>query len=195
MTAYFSSVNDPKLVQLLQAGGVGVLPTDTVYGLVACASSPAAVAKLYTTKFRDSPPGTMIGASSDDFVALGFPKESLQQVAHMWPAPLSVVLDASDVAPYLKQQRTSLPVRVPAVTALAGLLHQTGPLMTTSANAHDEPTSTTIAMAKAYFGESIDFCVDGGDLSGRPSSTIIRVGADNAITVLREGAFKIDVDI
>lgn len=188
MTQYFTSLDDPEVVQLIQSGAVGVIPTDTVYGLVAAATNQIAVAKLYATKKRELPPGTMIGASVEDFAELGFPHETLTKVNHLWPAPLSVVLDAANVPEYVKQQREALPVRIPNVPSLATLLQQTGPLMTTSANAPKQPTSTTVAMAKNYFGESIDFYVDGGDLSGRPPSTIIGINPDNTIEVFRQGA-------
>lgn len=188
MTSYFSSLSDPEVANLLHAGAVGVIPTDTVYGLVASATNPTAVARLYATKLRKSPPGTMISASADDLAELGFPEATLRRVQHLWPAPLSVVLDATNILPYLKQQRTSLPVRVPDQPVLSQLLAQTGPLMTTSANAPKQPTSTSIDMAKQYFGDSIDFYVDGGDLSGRPPSTIISINTDNTIELLRQGA-------
>jgi len=188
MTRYFSSLDDPEVVQLIHMGAIGVIPTDTVYGLVAAATNPNAVAKLYATKLRELPPGTMIGASVTDFADLGFPADTLQKVKHLWPASLSIVLDASNIPTYLKQQRPSLPVRIPNVPVLRALLRQTGPLMTTSANAPKQPTSTTVAMAKEYFGESIDFYVDGGDLSGRPPSTIIGITPNDNIEIFRQGA-------
>ena len=190
MTHYFSSVNDPEVARLLLAGGVGVIPTDTVYGLVACAGDSTAVTKLYATKPRKLSPGTMISATHSGLAKLGFSADALQRVEHLWPASLSIVLDATNIAPYLKQQRTSLPVRVPNVPELSQLLTQTGPLMTTSANAPQQPTSTSVTMARRYFGDSIDFYVDGGDLSDRPASTIISVNPDNTIEVIRQGAVK-----
>ena len=190
MTQHFDSLDDPAIVELLNTGAVGVIPTDTVYGLVARAADAGAVTKLYTTKSRELSPGTMIGNSVEGFAELGFEKSSLNRVKHLWPASLSIILDATDVPDYLKKQRTSLPVRVPNVPELATLLAQTGPLMTTSANVPKQPTSTSVAMAKGYFGDSIDFYVDGGDLSDRPASTIISINPDDTITVLRQGAVE-----
>ena len=134
----------------------------------------------------------MISANVESFVSLGFNREQLDRVAHYWPAPLSVVIDASQVPIYLKQSRDALPVRIPANASLAALLSQTGPLMTTSANAPKQPTSTSIQMAMDYFGDEVDFYIDGGDLSGRPPSTIIGFDADGTLAVYRHGAVKID---
>jgi L-threonylcarbamoyladenylate synthase len=85
----------------------------------------------------------------------------------------------------------SLAVRIPADAKLRKLLEQTGPLLTTSANLPDQPPAADIKQAKAYFGDKIDFYEDGGDLSGRQPSTLIRI-IDDAIEVLRPGAVKID---
>jgi L-threonylcarbamoyladenylate synthase len=63
-------------------------------------------------------------------------------------------------------------------------------LVTSSANQPGEPPAETLAAAHRYFGEDVDFYLEGGDLSGRQPSTIIRV-IDDAIEVLREGAVKI----
>lgn len=191
MARHFTSLDDPELVELLLSGAVGVIPTDTVYGLVAKASSEAAVTKLYSTKQRELAPGTMIGADVQHFASLGFDTSQLQRVTRHWPAPLSVVLDAANVPSYLKHLRTALPVRIPDHPALAALLSATGPLMTTSANAPKQPTSTSLKMAIEYFGDEIDFYVDGGDLSGRPPSTIIGFDESGEIIVYRQGAVDI----
>ncbi len=191
MVKHFSSLKDSEIVQLLKSGAVGVIPTDTVYGLVAQATHQKAIERLYTLKHRDSPPGTMIGASAKDFSELGFSIEQLAHVQHYWPASLSVVVDATSLPPYLKQDRSALPLRVPDNAELQQLLQATGPLMTTSANAHGEPTSVTARMAQRYFGDAVDFYVDGGDLSGRPPSTIIGFGESGEIIVYRQGAVSI----
>jgi L-threonylcarbamoyladenylate synthase len=191
MTQYFSSLEDQSLIDLITNGAVGVLPTDTVYGLVAAIRSPQAVTKLYATKPRELAPGTIIAASIDDLVSVGFRLDQLEQIKHYWPAPLSVILDAADVNAAVKQVRTELPVRIPNNPVLSNLLKQTGPLMTTSANAPKQPTSTSVAMAESYFGDVVDYYVDGGDLSNRPPSTIIGIKPDNSIEVYRQGAVAI----
>ena len=192
MTQYFSSLNDQTLVELIKNGAVGVLPSDTVYGLMAAIRHPEAVKKLYATKPRELAPGTIIAASIEDLASVGFKLDQLKQVEHFWPASLSVVLDASDINTDVKQARVDLPVRIPDSPELSRLLKQTGPLMTTSANAPKQPTSTSVNMAVDYFGDDVDFYVDGGDLSGRPPSTIIGINADDSITVYRQGAVDIN---
>jgi tRNA A37 threonylcarbamoyladenosine synthetase subunit TsaC/SUA5/YrdC len=85
----------------------------------------------------------------------------------------------------------SLAVRIPAQSEIAELLQKTGPLITSSANHPGEPTANAVDEARKYFGDTVDFYVDGGDLSDHKPSTIIRI-VDDAIEVIREGAVKID---
>jgi len=191
MALIFTSVTDPKLAELLRSGAIGIIPTDTVYGLVGRASHPEAITRLYRVKERELAPGTMIAHSVAALVELGFPSHHLTRVEKYWPAPLSVVLDATDIPDYLKQTRESLPVRIPNHPDLLELLAVTGPLMTTSANTPHFPTSRTIDEAVAYFGDAVDFYVDAGDLGERPPSTIIGYNGDELI-VYRRGAIDPD---
>jgi L-threonylcarbamoyladenylate synthase len=187
-----TSLREPALAHILNGGAVGVLPTDTVYGLATRANNPDAVARLYRLKNREHKPGTVVAANVEQLVALGLNRRSLRAVSDYWPAPLSVVIPCS--APeleYLTQGLRSLAVRVPAHEALQNLLEQTGPLLTSSANHPGQPPADNLAAAQKYFGAQVDFYVDGGDLSGRPSSTVIRI-IDDAIEILRHGAVNID---
>ena len=187
MTQLFTSVAGKNLAALLHGGAIGILPTDTVYGLVSVIA-PEPIKRLYATKPRQSHAGTVIASSVDDLIALGLDEAALQHVSHLWPAPLSVVIAAQHVPKFLREERGSLAVRIPEDETLRSLLQKTGPLMTTSANKHSEKTAATISAAQYIFGDSVDFYVDGGDLSNRPPSTIVMVDARGTITTLRDGA-------
>jgi tRNA threonylcarbamoyl adenosine modification protein (Sua5/YciO/YrdC/YwlC family) len=171
-------------------GTIGVIPTDTVYGVVARAHDQAAVTRLYELKRREHKPGTLIAASVDQLVELGFKRRYLQAVERFWPGPVSVVVPCMELA-YLHQGVGSLAVRIPNNPELLRLLQSTGPLLTSSANQPGEPPANTAAEARAYFDDGVDFYEDGGDLSGAQPSTVIRV-VDDAIEVLRQGAVHID---
>ena len=183
-------LDDKKVVELLEAGEVGVLPTDTVYGLVCNAKNTDAVARLYKLKGREKKPGTVIAASIDQLEELGMKRRYLTAVERYWPGPISVVIPNYELA-YLHLGQGGIAVRIPQNATLSQLLSKTGPLLTTSANHSGEPEANTITEAQTYFGESVDFYVDGGDLSGQKPSTVIRV-VDDAVEVLREGAVKVD---
>jgi tRNA threonylcarbamoyl adenosine modification protein (Sua5/YciO/YrdC/YwlC family) len=191
-------MNSPKLqdkivsfdeaLQILLNGGVGVLPTDTVYGLATRADNPEGVARLYALKHRERKPGTTIAANVEQLVALGIDEKYLRQVEKWWPNPLSVVVPTGEHLFYLHQGLDSLPMRLPKDDALRVFLEKTGPLATSSANQPGEPESRNLEEAWDYFGNDVDFYVDGGDMSGRAPSTIIRISTTGDIEVLRQGA-------
>lgn len=184
----FGDINN----QLQKAGSIGVIPTDTVYGVVARAVDPSAVARLYELKKREDKPGTIIAANLSQLEELGLKHRYLKAVEQFWPGAVSVVIPVSNPElAYLHQGKMSLAVRIPDDKKLKKLLDQTGPLVTSSANQPGQPTAAKVQQAKDYFGDQVDFYEDGGDLSNHQPSTIVRI-IDDAIEVLRPGAVKID---
>ena len=101
----YSSLSDPQVATMLQSGAVGILPTDTIFGIVAAANNKEAIAKLYEAKHREGKPGTMIAASTDQLVALGLDKQYVDKVAHLWPNSVSIVLPAGPQLSYLHRAR------------------------------------------------------------------------------------------
>ncbi|MEO8785025.1 MAG: L-threonylcarbamoyladenylate synthase [Candidatus Saccharimonadales bacterium] len=187
----YSSLADPKLIEALKQGAVGILPTDTIYGLVCRAADQAAVNRLYNLKPREAKTGTLVAASIEQLVELGFKARYLKPVANYWPNPISVVVPTEPSIDYLDKGLGTQPVRIPKHPVLQKLLQQTGPLITTSVNLPGQPEANTTAEAQNYFGNQVDFYVDGGDLSGQPPSTVIRV-VDDAVDILRQGAVTIN---
>jgi L-threonylcarbamoyladenylate synthase len=179
-------------LELLRAGSAGVIATDTVYGLVARAADQAAVGRLYDLKKREKKPGTLIAANIDQLEELGLKHRYLKAVEQFWPGAVSVVIPAADPRlAYLHQGKMSLAVRIPDDKKLRALLEQTGPLLTSSANQPGEPPAVNIGQARACFSDKVDFYEDGGDLSGRQPSTVIRI-IDDAIEVLRQGSVNVN---
>lgn len=174
-----------------KAGSVGVIPTDTVYGLAARASDRLAVGRIYDLKDRDSKPGTIIASDIEQLVDLGLKRRYLKAVSDYWPAPLSVIIPCGEDLSYLHLGKSGLAVRLPDDKYLIELLTAVGPLLTSSANLAGAEPAATLDQAKKYFGDKVDFYIDGGDLSSRQPSTIVRV-VDDAIEVIRPGAFKIE---
>lgn len=178
--------------QLRQSGSIGVIPTDTIYGVVARAADREAVEHLYKLKKRDTKPGTIIAASLEQLEGLGLKHRYLKAIEDFWPAAISVIIPCADPQlAYLHRGKMSLAVRIPAAKNLQKLLRKTGPLLTTSANHTGESPAGTIAEARKYFSDEVDFYADGGDLSGREPSTVIRI-VDDAVEILRQGAVKLD---
>lgn len=180
-----------EATKLLANGAVGIIPTDTVYGIVASALDPQAIARLFIIKHREHKPGTIIGASLQQFVDLGLRERYITPIAIHWPAPLSVVIPCTyGTLGYLHLGKGSLAVRIPVDDTLRQALEVSGPLMTSSANTPGAPVASTIEEAEAYFGDTVDFYVDGGPITDHKPSTIITV-IDDEVVVIREGEYTL----
>lgn len=181
------------IVTALKTGQIGVLPTDTIYGLVASALSESAVEKLYRLRRRTpTKPFIILISSIDDLQKFGIELTTFQQnfLDTHWPNPLSVILPVPDSKwHYLHRGTKSLAFRLPDKPELVDLLSQTGPLVAPSANLEGQPPANTIEEAKKYFGDQITFYVDAGKLENKPSTLI--TFEKNKPIILRQGAYML----
>lgn len=161
--------------KILLKGGVVVLPTDTIYGLHCLTAHKADIERIYKLKGRDaSKPFIVLISSLDDLKLFGVKLDDklTALLKDYWPGPNSIILPISDAdgeLAYLHRGTNSLAFRFPAYKPLKELLRQTGPLVSTSANHSGHPPASDIPTTKAYFGNSVDFYLDGGKLINPPS--------------------------
>ena len=173
----------------INQGAVGVMLTDTVYGLVCQTVKRSAVQRIYELKQRRGKPGTVLTASADDALSLGVSGILLNQAQQFWPGPISVVLPClTDNLDYLHCGNQSLAIRVPHEPQLRELLRRTGPLLTSSANITSQPVAKSLQEAYDYFGDSVDFYVRPSWQPACQPSTVVQLSDDGTIVVLREGA-------
>lgn len=154
-----------EIADLLKSGKVGILPTDTIYGLHCLATDQALIDKIYTFKRR--PEGTRfitIISSIEDLKIFGVQTDDFEreQIDKFWPGPNTLIF--KDQAGEMRS------FRIPNNEFLIKILSVTGPLISTSANFHSQPFAATVDEAIANFGEEVDFYVDGGELDNPPSS-------------------------
>jgi tRNA threonylcarbamoyl adenosine modification protein (Sua5/YciO/YrdC/YwlC family) len=178
-----------KCIEVLQNGGVAVILTDTVYGIVCRADDRLAVERLYGLKHRQNNPGPVIASSIDQLVNLGIKRRYLTAVSQFWPGKVSIEIPHD--LDYLNQNTGRQAFRVVDDKELQKILDKTGPLLTSSANLPGQPTAKNIDEAKKYFNDKIDFYLDGGEAKDKKPSTLIRI-VDDAVEVVRQGAVKID---
>ncbi len=187
-----------EAVSILKSGGVGILPTDTIYGVVGSALAPKTIARIYRLRKRNPrKPTIILVASVDDVkkfdvvIDVGMKKI----LSEGWLGKVSIVLpiasgkkSALKKFEYLHRGTGTLAFRVPKPLWLRDLLQETGPLVAPSANFEGEPPALTIRAAKKYFGKNVDFYADAGKLISKPS-TLIKIEKGKVI-VLREGAVR-----
>jgi L-threonylcarbamoyladenylate synthase len=176
-------------VRVLLDGGAVVLPTDTVYGVAVAASVPQATARLFALKDRpDAVPLAVLVDSLDQARQLCDVSSPAvgRLVDRWWPGPLTVVLPRrADVVVELGGDGSSIGVRCPDHDLVRALAREVGPLATTSANRHGEPTPTTAADVLAVLGDGVALVIDGGPCHG-VASTVVD-GRDASLVVLRAG--------
>jgi len=180
-----------KLVNLLRAGKIAVMPTDTIYGIVGSALNLQTVEEIYKLRKRtkDKPFIILISNLNDlnhfNITLTGKQKEFLEKV---WPNPVSVILPCGDKDfEYLHRGKNNLAFRMPKDKTLLKLLEKTGPVVAPSANFEGEQPSETIDQARKYFGSQVAFYLDKGRIRSEPS-TIIRLNQDS-IAILRQGKY------
>jgi len=189
----FASLTDPALIACLNEGGVVVVPTDTMYGLVTRASDQQAVERVYRIRGRaPEKPCIMLVAARWQITdtALWTPKHKVLADTY-WPGALSLVAPTATTEPYLHRGTHTLAYRVPDRDDLRRLLTNTGPLIAPSANPESKLPATTLLEAQAYFGDKVDGYVDGGTIAGDAPSTVAGI-VNNEIHIFRQGVVHLD---
>jgi len=186
---------DLELAEILKNGGIGVIPTDTIYGIVGSALNVDVVEKIYKLRKRNKKkPMIILIGSIDDLKLFGITLDSKTKriLSKIWPNKISVVLSCRNKKfSYLHKGTGSLAFRSPICIngsrnrGLAYFLKKTGPLVAPSANWEGYEPSRNIRGARGYFGDRIDFYVDAGTKMSLPSTLIMIKNGE--IEILREG--------
>ncbi len=192
-----------KAVAILASGGLVGLPTETVYGLAADASSPQAVAKIFAAKGRPADHPVIVhladAAQIRDW-AIEIPDVAWKLAAAFWPGPLTLILKrAPHVLDAVTGGQETVGLRVPShplAHAVFERFAQTRPgrpagVAAPSANQFGRVSPTTAQHVRDEFGDAVDFVLDGGPCEVGIESTIIDCSA-GAPRILRPGSISVD---
>jgi len=177
-------------------GGIGVIPTDTVYGLVCDALNIDSVDKIYKLKKRDYNKPLVILISNIEMLkrcVRNINELEFDIINRYWPGELTIVFKKSNYIPDIVAGGTDeIAIRMPNNIELIELINSIDrPLVATSANVSSKETITNIEMLEDSIKNNIDFIIDGGNINNN-ASTIIKV-IDNKIKVYREGNISKDI--
>ena len=182
-----------EAAQSLRAGGLVAMPTETVYGLAADATSDQAVAAIYAAKERPAINPLIahvlsLEAAREHAV---FEPAAEKLAIRFWPGPLTLVLPAAPTCRISLLARAGLDtvaLRVPSHETARALIEAAGvPLAAPSANRSGRVSPTTAAHVAADLDGRIDWILDGGPCRHGLESTIVEV-AGGRIVLLRPGA-------
>ncbi len=185
-----------EAVAVLKRGGLVAFPTETVYGLGADASNPAAVARIYKVKGRpvNHPVIVHIGdAGRLECWAREVPNDARKLAARFWPGPLTLVLKrALGVGDYLTGGEDTIGLRMPNHPVALELLRQFGGgIAAPSANKFGRISPTTAEHVSDDLGDEVDLILDGGPCEIGIESTIIDLSRDRPV-LLRPGRISVE---
>ena len=186
------------VVDVLRAGGVCAVPTETVYGLAGRGLDDDSVRAIYAAKGRpaDNPVILHVGCVDDAWplwVLQPIERRRVELLARaLWPGPLTIVATASDVVPPVPRAGLSkVAVRVPAhpfARAVAVALGE--PFAAPSANLSGRPSPTTAADVLETLAGRIPLVIDGGPCSAGMESSVVDVTGSRPL-LLRPGALSV----
>jgi len=180
-----------RAADLLRAGGVVALPTETVYGLAANALEAGAVAKIYEIKGRPAHNPIIVHVAGLEMArqCVGtWPAPAAQLARAFWPGPLTVVLPKSKRIPDLVTAGgATVGVRWPGHPFFQAVIRECGfPLAAPSANLSNQISPTNAEHVRRQLGDQLPLIVDGGQSQVGIESTVIDLTASPA-RVLRPG--------
>ena len=199
MTALPTPAEIRRAAAILRAGGLVAFPTETVYGLGADASNPAAVAKIFAAKGRPQDHPVIVHLGSIELLPLWageIPAAAHQLAAAFWPGPLTLILTrATGVPDCVTGGQDTVGLRIPghpvALELLQAFAGEEGGrafsgVAAPSANRFGRISPTTAAHVRAELGAAVDVVLDGGECAVGIESTIIDLSRGRAV-LLRPG--------
>ena len=186
------SERDPVAVHLckrvIDNGGLLVAPTDTIYGVVADATSSSAVFRLRALRRPSGRPFIVLLPDPSWIGKLGLVYNRTALMLSMVKGITLVLERRSGIYHFLGAQ--TLAVRIPREGFIYRLLRKVSkPLVAPSANPEGYPPARTVRDAFDYFGDRVDLYVDGGIIDGKPSAILSLVGSEPE--VLRSGPYSL----
>lgn len=183
-------MNIDKLVELINDGGLAIVPTDTVYGIIADATNEDAINKVYEAKRRvyNKPLIIMVSNLEMLFRYVDNISEVEQKlIERYWPGKLTILFKkSSKLSGLINNNGDLVGIRYPDNDELIELMNRLDrPLVSTSANIADEGTITSVDKISDDLLKYIDYVYDGGFREDVPS-TIVKV-VENKIEFLRKG--------
>lgn len=197
MPSSTSSPTDDRIdeaCRVLESGGLIGLPTETVYGLGADATSSSAVRKIFSVKGRPADHPLIVhvsDVSAARALSRSWPVSAEILAESFWPGPLTIIVErAPTVLDTVTGGRDTVAIRVPRHTMALRLLRRYGrPIAAPSANRFGRVSPTTAEHVRADLGSDVDLVLDGGPCDEGLESTIVDCTVDPP-QILRPGSIS-----
>ena len=189
----------------LTAGGLALVPTETVYGVGVAISAFAAnletpgpdtgYGRIFTLKQREltqTVPWLVDGPAALERYGKDVPHSICALAEKLWPGALTLVVPAADdVPPFMRAADGTVALRASASPVVQELIARCGsPLAVTSANTHGKPAPISFDEVEPRILAGVDVAIDAGETPCLDASTIVAV-RDGELQILREGALAV----
>ncbi len=169
-----------QAVELLRAGEVVALPTETVYGLAANALDPAAVARVFEIKGRPAHNPIIVHVSGMPMAqrcAAGWPAVAQRLARAFWPGPLTLVVNRASLIPdIVTAGGETVGVRWPSHPFIQAVIRECDfPLAAPSANLSNRVSPTNAAHVRQQLGVRVPLIIDGGQAQVGIESTVLDI--------------------
>ncbi len=185
------SLNWEKAAEKLLEGSVGVLPTDTIYGLSALISNTVGIEKIYEIKKRNKKKPLIVLAASLEQIIKNLPvtiTDTQRKIIEASTTPTSFIYQIKKDAlnfPGRTFFESDIAIRIPITKPnLIHLLEKTGPIVSTSVNLEGQPAQTNPQEIQQNFAEAVDFLVSEG-IKKASASQVIRLDSEGNQELLR----------
>lgn len=182
-----------KAINILKENRVVSIPTETVYGLAANASSELAVNKVFEIKDRPKTNPLIVHIANKeklDFWAQNIPKAARLLAEKFWPGPLTLILEKkSHVLSQVTANQKTVALRVPDHILTLELLKNFDGLVAPSANRYGRISPTCAEDVYLELGKNVDFILDGGRCKLGIESTIVGFDGEEP-KILRQGSLS-----
>lgn len=177
----------------IKSGLLVAFPTDTLYGVGALFSDPAAINQIFLAKGRPAEKGIpVLVADAEDVwqVVESVTDEAAYLIERHWPGPLTLILPRREGLPANLTPNDTVAVRMPDNAIAREFIRAAGgALATTSANLSGQPAALSAEEALAALGSHVAIILDGGTVDHGIGSTIVDC-TSQPIRIVREGPIK-----
>ncbi len=186
-----------QAVSMLEAGFPVAIPTETVYGLAADATNPAAIARIYETKGRPQFNPLICHMASIEMAEeyATFDPISRKLAQAFWPGPLTLILSLkpeSRIHALATAGLDTVGIRIPKGFASRLITALGKPLAAPSANSSGKISSTSAVHVEADLGQKVGLILDGGSAPVGVESTIVKVEGHGTVRLLRPGGLIVE---
>ncbi|MGE4485403.1 MAG: L-threonylcarbamoyladenylate synthase [Oscillospiraceae bacterium] len=191
METYVTKTDIYRAAEIVKAGGLVGVPTETVYGLACDGLNAPAVERIYEVKGRpETKPISLLVSGMDDAekFCVNIPRGAYVLAKKFWPGPLTMILQKrGNVPEVVTAGGNTVGIRCPAHKLTLSLIKLSGvPLAAPSANLSGMPSPKDAQAVLGYFNGKIECVIDGGECSVGVESTIVDLTAAQP-KILRQG--------